>query len=127
MTPRPSVAQVLAVSLGGAVGALGRWSAGRLVPDGPGFPWTTFAVNVAGCLLLAALTVLPAVRRRPALLALIGPGLLGGFTTLSAYADQTRGLVAAGEVATAAAYAGGTLVACLGAVAVASRVAASRS
>ena len=35
----------LAVALGGAVGALLRWSLGELVPDGTGFPWTTFGID----------------------------------------------------------------------------------
>jgi CrcB protein len=112
---------VLAVALGGAAGALVRWWLGDAVPDGSGFPWTTFAINVSGSLVLALLPALGGVRRRPALAAGLGPGLLGGYTTLSAYSEETRALLADDRVALGAAYALGTLVACLVVVTVASR------
>lgn len=109
------------VAVGGAVGAVLRWSLGELVPDGSGFPWTTFAINVTGAFLLALLPGLAAVRRSRALTVTLGPGLLGGYTTLSAYSEQTRALLAEGHVAVAAAYVVGTLVACLVVVAAADR------
>ena len=85
-------------------------------PTGPGFPWTTFAINVTGALALALLPALAAVRRRPILTAALGPGLLGGYTTLSTYAEQGRSLLADGRGGLAAAYLLGTLAACLVAV-----------
>ncbi len=112
----------LAVALGGALGAVLRWALGDAVPDGSGFPWTTFAINLSGSLLLAALPALEAVRRRRVLAAALGPGLLGGYTTLSACSDQTRVLLADGHPATALLYLLGTLLACLVAVALASRL-----
>ncbi len=112
----------LAVALGGAVGALLRWWLGEAVVDAAGFPWTTFAINVSGSLALALLPALSAVRRRPALAAGLGPGLLGGYTTLSAYAEESRALLASGEMLTAMAYVVGTLAACLVAVTLASRL-----
>jgi fluoride exporter len=120
---RPLQGSVLGVvALGGALGASARH--GLLVafpePSG-GFPWTVFAVNVAGCFLLALLPALSVVRRRPLLPPLLGTGVLGGFTTMSTYAEQTRALVAAGRPGTAATYVVGTLAACLLAVAVADR------
>ncbi len=111
--------ELAAVALGGAVGALARWSVGVAVPAGDGLPWSTLAVNVVGCFLLALLPTLAAVRRRPLLLVGLGPGLLGGFTTLSAYAEESRALVADGHPALAVAYVLGTLGACLLAVAAA--------
>ena len=110
------------MALGGALGAVLRWWIGDLGPDGHVFPWTTFAINVSGCFALACLPALAAVRDRPALAAGLGPGLLGGYTTMSAYAEETRGLLADDRVLTALAYAGGTLVFCLVAVALAERV-----
>ncbi len=112
----------LAVALGGALGAVLRWALGDAVHDGAGFAWTTFAINVTGSLVLAALPVLSAVRRRKVLAAGLGPGLLGGFTTLSAYSEQTRALLANGQPATALLYLLGTLAACLVAVALVSRL-----
>ena len=67
----------------------GGWA--TLVPDGTGFPWTTFAINVSGSLALALLPLVAMVRARPALAVGLGPGLLGGYTTLSTYAEQGRG------------------------------------
>lgn len=112
---------LLAASVGGAVGALLRYLLGELAPDGSGFPWTTFGINVLGSLLLALLPSLAAVRRHRLVAVALGPGLLGGFTTLSAYAEQGRALMADGETLLAGSYLLGTLFACLLAVTVASR------
>ncbi|UMG91061.1 CrcB family protein [Nocardioides sp. TF02-7] len=102
MTVRPRL--LLAVAAGGAAGAVLRHLAGEAAPDGTGFPWTTFAVNVAGSALLAALSLLRPVRRSATWAAGLGPGLLGGFTTLSATSEQARRLLADGD----AVLAGGT-------------------
>lgn len=125
-TVRPFHAQVIgAVAVGGALGACARYGLSLAFPDpadGAGFPWTVFVINVVGCLLLAALPAVPAVRRRVLLPPLLGTGVLGGFTTLSTYAEQTRALLAAGNAGLAAAYVLGTLAACLLAVALADRL-----
>ena len=118
--PAPDL--VAAVAVGGAAGALLRWWLTTAFPDHTGaFPWTTFAVNVTGCLVLAALPALSVVRRNRVLPPLLGTGVLGGYTTLSTYAEQARALLGSGHVATAAAYVVGTLAACLLAVALADR------
>jgi CrcB protein len=54
--------------------------------------------------------------------AALGPGLLGGYTTLSATSEQSRSLLDQGRPALAAAYLVGTLAASLAAVALASRL-----
>jgi CrcB protein len=99
---------VAAVSAGGVVGALARYGLGVLFPS----PWTTFAINVSGCLLIGVLMVLidelwpPHRLLRP----FLGTGVLGGYTTFSTYAvDVTRG---AGGLA----YLVGTLLGALAAV-----------
>ena len=121
MTSRPLPAlTVAAVAGGGAVGAALRHLLTEWFPT-EGFPWATFAINVTGSFLLALLPALAVVRRRPALAAALGPGVLGGYTTLSAYSEESRALLADGRVAVAAAYVVGTLVACLLAVALADR------
>lgn len=116
---------LLGVALGGAAGAVLRWAVGEVVPGSSGFPWATFAVNVSGSAALAALPLLAVVRRREWLFAALGPGLLGGYTTLSAYSEQARALLADGHALTAFAYVAGTLAACLLAVAVVQRRAPS--
>jgi CrcB protein len=106
----------------GAVGGVLRWWLGDLVPDGAGFAWTTLVINVSGSALLAALPAIESVRRRPSLATGLGSGLLGGYTTLSAYSEQTRALLADGRLVVAGAYALGSLAACVVAVAVVERL-----
>ncbi len=119
MTSTPRL--VAAVALGAAVGGVLRWALGLWLPVADGFPWTTFAVNVTGCLLLAGLPSVRLVRDRHALAVGLGPGLLGGFTTLSATSEQARALIDADRTPVAAAYLIGTLLAGLLAVTVAER------
>jgi CrcB protein len=109
---------VLAViALGGGLGALARYELGELWPTGT-FPWATFTVNTLGCFLIGVLMVLVSevwlAHRlvRP----FLGVGVLGGFTTFSTYAAETRGLLQPGTVAIAFAYLAGTLVAAMLAV-----------
>lgn len=112
----PLTPRLLAVAGGGAVGGLLRYGAERAVPDGSGFPWTTFATNVVGAGLLAGLLLLPLARRSATWAAALGPGLLGGFTTLSATSEQGRALLADGRPVLALAYLAGTLAAALAVV-----------
>jgi CrcB protein len=108
-----------AVALGGGAGAAGRYGMSLIWPTAPGaFPWTTLAVNAAGCALIGVLMVVIsdvwAAHRlvRP----FLGTGVLGGFTTFSAYAADVYHLVDEHQARTALAYLGATLMAALGAV-----------
>lgn len=112
---------VVAVAVGAALGALARWVLGEAFPGDDGFPWTTFAINVIGSFGLALLPAASGVLRRPTLAVALGPGVLGGFTTLSAYSEQSRSLLADGRLTLAATYLFGTLATCLLAVAIADR------
>lgn len=104
---------LLAVGVGGAVGTALRIG---LTPDRPpaGFPVATLVINVLGAgllgLLVARLARHPESERAARLRLLLGTGLLGGFTTYSALAVDTVGLVRVGALGTATAYAVGTLV-----------------
>jgi CrcB protein len=115
---RPPWAALGSVAAGGAIGATARYELGVAFPTVPtGFPWTTFAINVSGCLLIGALMVLVTevwaghrlVRR------FLGVGVLGGFTTFSTYVVEIRQLVDAGAAGVALAYLVGTAVAALAA------------
>ena len=103
---------LLVIALGGALGAAARYGMARALPHSPGeFPWSTLLTNVAGCLAIGVLMVI-VVERLPAnrlVRPFFGTGLLGGFTTFSTYAVDTRALLAAGRPAVAAAYLFGTL------------------
>lgn len=102
---------VLAVAAGGGCGAVARYAATHAQPDGAGFPWTTFAINVIGSALLAGLLLLPIARRSSVWAAALGPGVLGGFTTFSATSEHARALLADGRAGLAGAYVVGTLAA----------------
>jgi CrcB protein len=118
-TPPPRGLALAAVALGGALGALLR--AGLLDALPSSAAWTVLGINVSGCLLLALLPAAAVVRRRPLLALLLGPGLLGGYTTLSAVAEQTRAMAASGDSGAAAGYVVVSVAAGLLAVRVATR------
>lgn len=121
----PTPARLGAVALGGAVGAVLRWWLTTHWPDDAvSFPWTTFAINVSGSLLLALLPAWAAARRHELLTLALGPGVLGGYTTFSSASEQTRALADAGHPALAGLYLVATLAVCVGAVAVASALVA---
>lgn len=103
---RPAL--LLAVSLGGMVGATARYSIARSFPTHAGrFPWATLATNLAGSFLLGLLLVLilehlPSARY---LRAFVATGALGAFTTMSTFEVEMALLVKDGEAAVAVLYA----------------------
>ena len=120
MSETPAPRLVAAVAVGGALGALARWGLTEAFPSATDqFPWATFGINVVGSFVLALLPAFALVRRRRELAVALGPGVLGGFTTLSSYSEQTRALFDAGRTGIALVYLLGTLAACLVAVVVA--------
>ena len=98
----PTVPAVLLVALGGVVGALARVGAGALLPHEAGtWAWSTLLVNAVGA---AALCALLTARPARGVRLLLGTGLLGGFTTFSAFAVDAVLLVEAERASTAVAY-----------------------
>ena len=114
-------ADVLAVvAAGGAIGAAARHGVSTAAPYRDGhFPWGTFLVNVSGCLAIGVLMVLAREvwPSRRYLRPFAGVGGLGGYTTFSTYALESRDLVATGSTATAVAYVLGSVLAGLAAAA----------
>ncbi len=108
---------VLAVSVGGGAGAMGRLAAHRVAPE----VWATLAVNLVGCALIGVLVVLTTEvwRAHPLVRPFLGTGVLGGFTTFSTYALDAHGLWVAGDRAVAAGFLVGTLLGCVAATAAA--------
>ena len=108
---------LLLVMLGGAAGAGLRFEVGRFTLRhlGPGFPWGTLSVNLAGGLLMGllagALTGID-MMSRPAWL-LLGVGILGGFTTFSAFSFDLFFMVQRGQLGVAAGYAFGSVLGAL--------------
>ncbi|MBW4980929.1 fluoride efflux transporter CrcB [Mameliella sp. CS4] len=109
---------LLQVALGGALGASARYMTGiataRLL--GKGFPWGTLTVNIVGSFLMGVLVVallhLSANRYAPLLMT----GVLGGFTTFSAFSLDAITLYERGQGALAAAYVAGSVILSLAAL-----------
>jgi len=95
----------LLVGLGGALGAMARYGAGLVAARlGAGdFPWATLFVNVAGGLAIGVLTGTLGADDHGAR-QLLGVGVLGGFTTFSAFSLETVRLIEAGQADLALSY-----------------------
>ncbi len=94
-----------AVAAGSVVGASARWAVTELADieaaANGAFPWHTLGENVLGCLLIGLFAVrLTGVVAR----GFVVTGMLGGFTTMSAFAVETNDLADAGRTDLAVAY-----------------------
>lgn len=92
--------ELLLVALGGAAGSVARVLTAGLVYRviSPAFPWGTFSVNLMGSLFFGVFVGVGAARGglSPDARALLLPGLLGGFTTFSAFSFETVELLTQG-------------------------------
>ena len=99
---------ILLVAIGGALGSSARYLTGQaaLRLFGPGFPWGTLAVNVVGSLAIGVFVELIARRfdGSPELRMFVVTGILGGFTTFSAFSLEVAAMMERGDHMTAAAY-----------------------
>ena len=100
----------LLVMLGGALGSLARYQFGRLAGHlfGTGWPWGTLGVNIVGGLvmgLLAGWLARFSTGGGEQIRLLIGVGLLGGFTTFSAFSLETALMIERSLYGNAALYA----------------------
>ena len=113
------MSQILAVAVGGAVGALARHgvSTAMVAAFGPRFPLGTLVVNVAGSFAMGWLFALFAGRMdvSPELRLLLTTGLLGAFTTFSTFSMETLVLLQAGRWLAGAANVLLSVALCLGA------------
>ncbi len=113
-----------AIFVGGCVGALARAGLERLLPAPHGWPWATFAVNVAGTAALAYFATRlqerlpPSTFRRP----LLGTGFCGALTTFSTLQIETISLGRHGHVPLAVAYYAASVAAGLAAMFVVTRL-----
>jgi len=102
---------IIFVLLGGAVGAGFRYQIGAVAMRnlGPNFPWGTWIVNLLGGLLMGILAGSLVRQFTPEqgepLRLLLGVGVLGGFTTFSAFSLETANMLIRGQNTLAAAYA----------------------
>lgn len=105
----------LMVAAGGALGSLLRYLCGLLVQQ----PWVTLAVNLLGSFLIGICALYFASGEHPQLRLLLVTGILGGFTTFSAFSLDSLQFLQLGEWGRALLYvfgnvAGGVLACWLG-------------
>lgn len=111
---------LLLVGAGGALGAVARYLVSGLVQSRAGgpFPWGTLAVNVSGCLVMGLLAGFAEARglMSPAARAFLVIGGLGGYTSFSAFGNETIGLALERDVIGASLNVGLSVVLGIGAV-----------
>lgn len=104
--------QALMVALGGGLGAALRYMTSEWISN-DGFPWATLSVNLVGSFLMGALAVgLAESVISKDLALLLGTGLLGGLTTMSAFSVETIRMIEQQDIGLAAGYVGATMVLC---------------
>lgn len=103
---------VLAVAMGGALGAVARYGVGTVALKtwGSSFPYGTLLVNVIGGFLMGVMVEFFAVKFEAQLVmkAFLTVGLLGGFTTFSAYSLEVVLMLERGQYLLALGYACGS-------------------
>lgn len=106
----------LQVALGGAIGAALRFLMGvgifRLT--GPGFPVAIMTVNILGSFLMGLFVVFAAKTSNTHLSPLVMTGILGGFTTFSAFSLEAYTLIERGQTGSAAIYILGSVIFSIG-------------
>lgn len=112
--------QMFLVAIGGAIGSVCRYLVGvwTLRQFGPNFPWGTLAVNVVGSFAIGFLAEL-IVRRfgaSPEMRLFLITGILGGFTTFSAFSLDLISLLERGSTAAGVTYLVASVAISLGAV-----------
>ena len=99
---------IIAVAVGGAIGAVGRYLVSGIVIQqmGTQFPWSTLTVNIVGSLLMGILaeTMKLTWSPTPEIKAMLTVGILGAFTTFSAFSLDVVGLFERGEFVSLVSY-----------------------
>lgn len=106
------------VALGGAIGACLRYlvNVASLRAFGPGFPYATLMVNVVGSFLMGVLVVVLAEKGGMRLAPFLMTGILGGFTTFSAFSLDTISLWERGASWLSLGYVGASVILSLAAL-----------
>ncbi|MFV2093371.1 MAG: fluoride efflux transporter CrcB [Hyphomicrobiales bacterium] len=104
----------LMVAIGGAIGASGRHLFGitMLRLFGSGFPWGTLSVNIVGSFLMGVLVELMALKLNISneFRLFLATGILGGFTTFSAFSLEVALMIERKQFLIAGAYAGASII-----------------
>ncbi|GAA6188124.1 fluoride efflux transporter CrcB [Litorivita sp. NS0012-18] len=112
---------LLQVALGGAIGASLRYltNVGAMRVMGAGFPWGTMTVNVVGSFLMGIIVLYLAQKGGTRFAPFLMTGLLGGYTTFSAFSLDALTIFERGQAGLAALYVGASVALSLAAIAVA--------
>ncbi len=98
--------KLMLVAIGGAFGSTLRYLISQWIGSASGnFPWNTFAINCLGCLLIGFFAVKFTDSGQDLNRLLIMTGILGGFTTFSAFSLELVQLIFLDKIVTAALYA----------------------
>jgi len=130
VTRRHLAADIVAVVIGGLLGTALRYGIDVAFPVAdPGFPWPTLVINVVGSFALALLTATLWLRSSTPgwVKAGVGTGLMGSFTTFSAFAVSLFSEATAGRWVTLVLYLVGSLVLGFAATVLAFRLASRRT
>jgi CrcB protein len=100
------IKQLILVGLGGGIGSMMRFLVSRIPFAQSSFPWATFVVNIAGCLLIGVLIGLSVKHQflDANMKLLLVTGFCGGFTTFSAFSAENVHLYQAGNYCMLALY-----------------------
>ena len=115
------MSKIFLAGIGGFVGSILRYSITGFVQGlsrGSDFPYGTLAVNLIGCLAIGFLSQLAETRGvfTAETRTLLFVGLLGGFTTFSAFGNETMNLWRGGATGLALVNVGAHLMLCLGGI-----------
>lgn len=107
-----SLQAILLVGTGGALGAVARYGVGLLLKSASGFPWATLSVNIVGSLLMGL--VMGWLGRQTGvsepMRLFLAVGLLGGFTTFSAFSMELVTLLEKRDMLAASGYLGASVL-----------------
>lgn len=105
----------LLIAIGSGLGGMARHWLSTVIAarSASAFPWGTFVVNVAGAALIGMVLAMPESRLGPGTRQFLAVGVLGGFTTFSAFSAQTLSLFQNGKAAIACTYMLASVLVCV--------------
>lgn len=110
--------EMLAIAIGGSIGAICRWSMVLVVQRwfGAGYPWATLIINALGSFMLGFVVVwfLDRAHLSDLFRLMLTVGLLSSFTTFSTFSVETVRLMEQGSIAATLLHVVGSLVICVG-------------
>ncbi len=107
-----SLQSVIWVACGGALGAVARFGISGLLRVPSGFPWATLGINLLGSFLMGLLVgwLSKQSGSHEGFRLFIGVGVLGGFTTFSAFSMELFQLLEKREILAVSGYLGGSIL-----------------